>query len=128
MESRVEDTVWGYWVDFQACYWQWMMSYLALLDPTWPSVKMKTSSKVVDRNVVPRECSLELLDRLKGVFRRWWAVVFPQVPLTTLASGSVIFRFLNYPYFMCIVLLVYKLPVAIFPTTVFLKGSCLGWG
>lgn len=128
MELRVGDTVWGYWVDFKACYWQWVVSYLAFIDPTWPLVKMKTSSKVVDRNVVPRECNLELLDRLKGVFSRWWAVVFPRVPVTTLASGSVIFRFLIYSYFMCVVQLVYELPLAIFPTIVILKGSCLGCG
>lgn len=128
VEPRVGDTVCGYWVDFQACFWQWVVSYLAFLDPTWPLVKMKTSSKVVDGNVVPRECRLKLLDRLKGVFNRWWAVVSPRVLVTTLASGSVIFRFLIYSYFMCIVQLVYELPVAIFPTTVFLKGSCLGRG
>lgn len=59
---------------------------------TWPLIKYKSSSEVVDQHMEPGVvgwgggvCSLGLLDRLKGIL---WAVdsVLPEVLRTSLAS------------------------------------------
>lgn len=65
-------------------------SVLGFLDPAWPMVKPKTSSKVVGRDVEPRGGGAvwSYWTCLKGFSKQWVVSSLRSLRLTILASGK----------------------------------------